>query len=73
VIDGKSQKRSDEKILQIGDIVKLTLDCDNKRIRFENYRTKMAVQSPVNITKCPFPWKVAISLSRSHDTLRIVR
>jgi len=72
VINGRNQKSSGEKILQTGDIVKLTLDCDNKQIRFENYRTKTILQSPINITTCPFPWKIAISLSRPQDVLRIL-
>jgi hypothetical protein len=72
VINGGSQKHYGEKILQTSDLVKLTLDCDKNKIQFENYRTKTIFQSHINITKCPFPWKIAISLSRPQDILRIL-
>jgi gas vesicle protein len=72
VIDGKHQERCGEKILQSGDIVRLTLDCNNRQIRFENDRTKTILQLNINKTLCPLPWKIAVSLSRPHDALRIL-
>jgi hypothetical protein len=70
--NGRAQEHYGEKILQIGDVVKLTLECDNKCIRFKNYRTKMIRRLLIDITTCPFPWKIAISLSRPQNVLRIL-
>jgi hypothetical protein len=72
VVDGKSQQPCGEKILQSGDVVKLTLDCDNQQIRFENDRAKKILQLRINIKTCPFPWKIVVSLSRPQDALRIL-
>jgi hypothetical protein len=71
VVNGRRHENCGKNILQTGDIAKLTLDCDNSRIQFENYQTKTIVQSCINIAKCPFPWKIAISFSRPDDILRI--
>jgi hypothetical protein len=73
VVDGKSQTHCGEKILlSSNDIVKLTLDCENRQIQFKNYRTNKILQLYINIKLCPFPWKIAVSLARPQDTLRIL-
>lgn len=72
IVNGRSLKTVGKKILQTDDIVKLTIDCTNKQIMFENYRTKTILQLDIDITVCPLPWRLAVSLSRPTDALRIL-
>lgn len=58
--------------LQTEDVINLTLDCDNKIIRLKNDRTNIPVQLSIDMTQCPFPWRIAISLSQPGDILRIL-
>lgn len=74
VVNGRSQaERHGKGILRKGDQIKLTFDCEKKEIRLENVRAEMTLQTSIDIGKCPFPWKLAITLSRPNDALRLLR
>lgn len=72
VNNGRTQNASNRTYLETGDVINLTLDCNNKQIYFRVSRTNVTVQSPIDTTKCPLPWKLAISLSGQHSKLRIL-
>ena len=74
VVDGKRKERLATNIntLQKGDIVLLKLDCDKKIIQFEHERTQTNLNIPIKVKICPCPWKIAISLSKPGDSLRIL-
>jgi hypothetical protein len=44
------------------DIFQLTLDCDQQMIRLTNERTRRTDELNIDITQCPFPWKVHVRL-----------
>ena len=72
VLNGTNQSPHGKEILRTGDMLKLTLDCQKKRILFENCRVQITLQTLIDIEKCPLPWKIAITLSRPNDALRIL-
>jgi hypothetical protein len=54
------------------DEVTLTLDCDQKIIYHQYLRTKDMFQLPIDIQKCPLPWKIRIGLRGLGNCLRII-
>jgi hypothetical protein len=61
-----------ERIIRTGDEVTMTLDCDTRQIRFEHHRINMMSHLPVELEKCPFPWKVIVTLRSTGDSIRIL-
>jgi hypothetical protein len=61
-----------DRIIRTGDEVTMTLDCDNRQIRFEHHRINMITHLPVELEKCPFPWKIFVTLRSSGDSVRIL-
>ena len=73
IISGQSEGIYDKEILQTGDQVTLTLDCDRRQILLEHHRTSRLVQLPIELTVCPFPWKLLVRLLIAEDSLRILK
>ena len=72
VINGKAQKYTDENLFRTGDQVILLLNCNEAQIGFHHRTTKRLFQIPINLDKCPFPWKLIFSLPTVHDSIRII-
>lgn len=58
--------------IRTGDEVTMILDCDNRQIRFEHHRINMMTHLPVQLDKCPFPWKILVTLRSTGDSVRIL-
>ncbi|CAF4246956.1 unnamed protein product, partial [Adineta steineri] len=58
--------------IRTGDEVTMILDCDNAQIRFEHHRINQNSLLPVDLHKCPFPWKIFITLRSPGDSIRIL-
>jgi len=58
--------------IRTGDEVTMTLDCDNRQIRFEHHRINMTTHLSVELEKCPFPWKILVTLRSTGDSIRIL-
>ena len=54
------------------DTVELILDCDQRRIRLTNERTKLALDMSVDMEKCPFPWQLHLNLNEAPTRIRIL-
>ncbi|CAF0775812.1 unnamed protein product [Adineta steineri] len=61
-----------DKGIRTGDEVTMILDCDNAQIRFEHHRINQNSHLPVDLHKCPFPWKIFITLRSPNDSIRIL-
>ncbi|CAF3450795.1 unnamed protein product [Rotaria sp. Silwood1] len=72
IINGKEQSVKKDNILKIGDEVTLILNCENRQIQLKHHRTNRFVQLPIDIQKCPLPWKILVSLSNQNDCVRIL-
>jgi hypothetical protein len=72
VISGRSQKYKQENVLVSGDELTLILDCDEPQILLQHQRTKRLCPLPVQLEKCPFPWKLMVGLSNFNDCIRII-
>ncbi|CAF1297945.1 unnamed protein product [Didymodactylos carnosus] len=54
------------------DILEIVLNCDQQTIDLFNIRTNKKYEITVDIHRCPFPWKLAISLYYSGDSVRLI-
>lgn len=45
-----------------GDVITLTIDCDQRTLNFHNQRTDRSYRLSVDLQKCPFPWLLNIHL-----------
>ncbi|CAF0938977.1 unnamed protein product [Rotaria sp. Silwood1] len=61
-----------DRIIRTGDEVTMILDCDNRQIHFEHHRINMMIQLPIELQKCPFPWRILITLRSIGDSIRIL-
>jgi hypothetical protein len=52
--------------------IELELDCDNRKIRYINQRTKNRREMNVDIRKCPFPWQVGFCFYERGDFVRFL-
>ena len=61
-----------DRILRTGDELTMILDCDHRQISLEHPRTRTTLSLPVEVEKCPFPWKIFVTLRTSEDSVRIL-
>ncbi|CAF4116337.1 unnamed protein product [Rotaria sp. Silwood2] len=52
--------------------ITMTLDCGNRQIRFEHHRINLITHLSVDLEKCPFPWKILVTLRSTDDSVRIL-
>lgn len=71
VVNGFKQDGSNEHIISTGDKIVLTLDCDHEQIQLYHIRENRQVQLPIDLDKCPFPWKIIVKLTANGDCVRI--
>ncbi|CAF1225292.1 unnamed protein product [Didymodactylos carnosus] len=53
------------------DIIDIIFDCDEKRIRLVNKRTRKTYEIPIDLNSCPLPWRFVISFYWLGDRVRI--
>jgi hypothetical protein len=58
--------------IRAGDDVTMILDCDDRQIRLGHHRMNMITHIPVELEKCPFPWKILVTLRSPGDSIRIL-
>ena len=61
-----------EQHIRNGDQFTLTLDCDHRQISLEHHRTKRIVDEIVSYEQCPLPWRIAIVLYSSKDSISLL-
>lgn len=54
------------------DIIQLTIDCDQRLIRFLNERTNRCLEMSVDPLCCPFPWQIHLNLYHASTKVRIL-
>jgi hypothetical protein len=72
VVTGIAEESKCSNYVQTGDDITLIMDCSNQQIQLRHHRTNRLLQLPVNIKKCPFPWKTVIQLQSKGDSVRIL-
>jgi hypothetical protein len=73
IINGETQEGGENnEIIQNGDRITLTMDCDHQQIQFHHHRAKRIVQLPIKLDLCPFPWKILVRLLNTNDCIRIL-
>ncbi|CAF1318296.1 unnamed protein product [Didymodactylos carnosus] len=53
------------------DTVELTLNCNENKIQCLNERTKQKYELKVDLTSCPYPWKLHLNLHFASDRVSI--
>jgi hypothetical protein len=72
VVHGKVEgTMSSIKILEHDEIT-LTLNCDNKQISLNHHRTKEMLQLPIDVKRCPLPWKLIVGIASIGNCVRIL-
>jgi hypothetical protein len=53
------------------DIIRCVVDCDKRKVRHTNERTKQTFEIDVDISKCALPWQLCFGLFNLNDCIRI--
>ena len=61
-----------DRVIRTGDELTLVLDCNQRQISLEHHRTRTTLSLPVELEKCPFPWKLFVTLRTGNDSVRIL-
>jgi hypothetical protein len=74
VQNGEHQKVSKDKWpgAEIGDVLELTIDCDQRTISIENQTRKGCDSMSVDLKNCPLPWKFIVIFSLYADRVRLL-
>lgn len=72
VLNGTKQEGGNGHIISTGDKVVVTLDCDQQKIQLYHIRENRQVELPIDVNKCPFPWKIIVKLTANGDCVRIL-
>lgn len=72
VINGKVQRNKENNDIRKFDELTLILKCDHQQIQLKHHRTNRILQLSIDITICPFPWKIVTELSSYGDCIRII-
>ncbi|UJR38771.1 hypothetical protein I4U23_031436 [Adineta vaga] len=54
-----------------GDIIELILECDHRRIRMHNFRSKKSYEIAIDLEHCPFPWMIHLNLFHIQTRIKI--
>lgn len=54
------------------DIIKLSIDCQKRFIRYTNERNQKTEKLSIDLVKCPFPWQLYLSLGGKDDRIRLL-
>jgi hypothetical protein len=73
VVNGVVQRTKEKNDIEKNDELTLTLKCDQQQIQFEHHRTKKFLELSIDITLCPFPWKIVVELPTYSDCVRIIQ
>ncbi len=72
VLNGTRREAGTQHIISTGDKIVLTLDCAHHQIQLYHIRENRQNQVPVDLNKCPFPWKIIVKLTANYDCVRII-
>ncbi|CAF3303296.1 unnamed protein product [Rotaria socialis] len=74
VLDGSTQKGFGGYTCkyQKGDIISCVIDCDKRKIRHTNERTKNTFELDVDVGKCALPWQLLFELYYPNDCVRLL-
>jgi hypothetical protein len=72
VINGEVQRNKEKNDIKKYDELTLILKCDHQQIQLEHHRTKRLLELSIDITICPFPWKIIVELPTYVDCIRII-
>ena len=73
VINGKVERNKEKNDIEKNDKLTLILKCDQQLIQLQHQRTKRLLQISIDITICPFPWKIVVELPTYGNCLRIIQ
>ncbi len=72
VVNGLVHRNKEKNDIEKYDELTLVLKCDQQQIQLEHHRTKRLLQLSIDITICPFPWKIIVELPTYGDCVRII-
>ena len=72
VMNGQVRRTREKNDIEKYDDVTLILKCDQQQIQLEHHRTKRILQLSIDLTICPFPWKIVVELPMYGDCIRII-
>lgn len=52
--------------------IELTIDCEEREIRYFNEDSMITRSAKVNLTKCPFPWKIIFYVYDKNDSVELL-
>jgi hypothetical protein len=58
--------------IQKNDILELLIDCDKRKISLINERTHSSYKLDINLSKCPFPWQLNLTMYFAGDHIRLL-
>ena len=73
VNNGKVQRTKEKNNIEKNDQLTLVLKCDDQQIQLQHHRTKRLLELPIDITICPFPWRIVVELPTYNDCVRIIQ
>ena len=73
VVNGKVQRSNEKNDIKNYDELTLVLKCDQQQIELEHHRTKRLLKLSIDITICPFPWKIVVELPTYGDCVRVIQ
>ncbi|CAF1630581.1 unnamed protein product [Adineta ricciae] len=73
IINGESTGDDNQHdLIQTGDELTLTIDCDHHQIQLRHHRTKQSMSISIKYGLCAFPWKILVRLHSAGDCVRIL-
>lgn len=54
------------------DTIELIIDVEGRMLQYTNQRTEQSAQLAVDVSRCPLPWKLHLSLGGDDDEVRLV-
>lgn len=73
IINGESfTDENPDDLIQTGDQLFFSINCDTEMIELKPCRSQSKFCLPIQLTHCPFPWKIAVRLVSDGDCLRLL-
>lgn len=72
VINGELRRNQERNEIIKHDELTLIIRCDHQQIQLHHHRTKRVLQLSIDITLCPFPWKIVVELPMYGECVRII-
>lgn len=72
VKNGLGDVKTIARMIKSGDEVTMKLKCESRSIQLQHHRTNTVATLLVNLSLCPFPWKIVIRLDSEDDCVEII-